>query len=413
MKKVIVCIVLAALALNISSCRKPVESQSPQQELVLNEKSQELVSESNHFGIDVFKKVWQVEEEYDNVMVSPYSISMALGMTLNGANGATEEAMKETLGFSALEMDEINQTYKTIMEHLLSVDPKVRMDIANSIWQREGFPVLEGFTNTNREYFDAESTILDFSDPASVDVINNWCAEKTEDKIPKVIDEISDAAVMFLINAIYFNGNWKYQFDEAQVSQDLFIQDDGEQLLVDMMNQEASLNYYENEIIQMIELPYGNEKFNMTLMLPKSGNNLESLINSLTSTNFAQWCSHMNEVEKVVISIPRFKFDYKKRLNDILKDMGMSIAFTSGLADFTGISTVAGLYISFVDHFTFIDVNTEGTEAAAVTVVGVEYSSVDESIKYFTANHPFVFTITEKESRSILFIGAVTNPEYE
>ncbi|MBI9035937.1 MAG: serpin family protein [Bacteroidales bacterium] len=411
MNRVIVNIVLILLAINITSCRKPVESQNHQ--LILNEKGQKLVTQSNNFGIDIFKKVYLAEEEYDNIMVSPYSISMALGMTLNGANGETEDAMKATLGFSTLEMESINQNYKTIMTHLLSVDQKVKLGIANSIWQRQDFSVIENFTNINKEYFNAETTSLDFLDPTSVDIINNWCAEKTEDKITKVMDEISPEAVMFLINAIYFKGDWKYQFDEESVITGPFSQDDGTQLSVDMMTQEATLNYYDNELMQMIELPYGNEKFTMVVMLPKSGHNLNGLMEELNSNTFNQWMGNLQRQDQVIVTLPRFKFDYKKRLNEMLIDMGMGIAFNPGLADFSGISTAMGLFISFVDHFTFIDVNTQGTEAAAVTVVGIELTSAGEGNVSFTADHPFVFAITEKETNTILFIGTVTKPEYE
>jgi serpin B len=408
MKSKSILYVLSFVFVFFISCKK---AEAPDIEVKSTQKS--IIAKSNDFGVDILKLVYEQEDEKENLMISPYSVSMALGMALNGADNNTEKQMQDMLGFSSMSLQQINEAYKTIMDYLLKADDEVEMAIANSIWQEETFSVKQDFLDLNKRYFNAECNARDFSSSNTVNEINAWCADKTNDKIKKVVDQISPATVMFLINAIYFNGNWKYQFDEESVLEQVFTNDEGEEFNVDMMQQEASLNYYSNDEIQMVELPYGNEKFAMQVILPVGDRKLDDLFEDLSASKLNSWIEGLNSQE-VVMSLPKFKFKYKERLNDMLKAMGMTDAFVGGIADFSGITEKEDLFISFVDHFTFIDVNTEGTEAAAVTVIGFETTSVGgDDKKYFTANRPFMFTITEKETNTILFAGSVKHPEYE
>ncbi len=371
-------------------------------------KIEALTAKSNDFGFDLLKRVYAVEEK-DNLMLSPYSVSTALGMLLNGAAGDTRTQMEEMLGFSDLSLQEINTSYKALMNHLLLSDPDIDLRIANSIWQKQNYTIHKDFLSLNQKYFDANAFERDFSDPKTVDEINAWCAEKTDDKITKIIDHISTEDVMFLINAIYFNGQWKYRFNEDSITNENFYSQNNV-FDVEMMHQQAAFNYYEDDSIQFIELPYANEKFVMQIVLP--AHDLDNLVNDIDAMMLNSWLNNASDRE-VIVSVPKFKYDYNKRLNDVLKSLGMVDAFDPFTANLTNISDATQLYTSFVDHFTHIDVNPKGTEAAAVTVVGVSYNSIDDSTTRFKLDKPFMYFISEKESNTILFAGTVKQPDYE
>jgi len=384
---------------------KPAENKELLQvSLTANQKS--LVLSNNAFGFDMFRTINKSESSDKNVFISPLSISLALAMTYNGANGDTKTEMQNTLRFPDLSADEINGYFQKLSNTLLDLDPTVKLGIANSIWYRESFSVLPDFLSINQSFYNAEVEALDFSDPASIDKINGWVATKTNDKIKKVIDEISPDMVMFLINAIYFKGQWTYDFDKDQTEEGPFHLSSSEQSTVPFMHQKVTLRYYSNDSLQLLEMPYGQGNFSMVVLLPKQGYSVSALAKGLTPEVWNGWLADTAS-ENVDVAMPKFRFEYERTLNDDLMSLGMVKAF--GPADFSNINPTADLYISFVKHNSFVDINEEGTEAAAVTVVGVVEVSFPPAPAFipFTADHPFIFAIRETTTNTILFMGKV------
>ena len=251
---------------------------------------------------------------------------------------------------------------------------------------------------------------LDFSSPSSVDIINNWVDEKTNSKIDKIIDNIDPMTMMFLINAIYFKGMWTYEFDKNMTSDEQFTKPDGSQVPCKMMKMTADLNYFADETVQIVDLPYGDGQFSMTVILPRSDQSIDAVAADLTPSQWTEWLSKLTKASGTV-ELPKFKLEYEKKLNDALTALGMGIAF-SGQADFTRIDRKGGLYISKVKHKTFVEVDEEGTEAAAVTVVDIRLTSVGPSVEfYLRVDRPFIFAIRENHSQTILFIGKIVEPK--
>ncbi len=403
--------ILAAFILLVgSSCEKTDPEPDPN-EIELTQKGRVLVEADNLFGINLFKEVLQAEEPEKNVMISPLSVSLALAMTYNGADGDTKTAMEETLELAGLSTDQINENYKFLIDALSSVDPKVLLSIANSIWYKHTFPVEQNFIDINQDYYYAEVSPLDFSDPNAVNTINNWVADKTNDLITEVLDFIPAGAVMYLINAIYFKGIWTFEFDENETEEEPFHLSDGTAKNVPMMVQEESFNYLSNDWVQAVEMPYGQENYSMIVLLPLAGKTLNEVVEELSNETWNNWLGDFHKEEKVVIHLPRFKFEYENLLNEELINMGMGIAFDPGNADFSKINPDRQLWISRVIHKSFIEVNEEGTEAAAVTVVEIiETSAPGETYISFRVNQPFLFAIKEKYTNTIIFIGRVMEP---
>ncbi len=406
-------IILAiALLFTIISCQK--ESVEPYngeyKEIQLDEKSTQIVEADNQFGFELFQKVYNTETEHENIMVSPLSVSLALAMTYNGANNETKTAMQETLKLYGLTPEEINTSYQTLVNALKSLDTKVILEIANAIYYRNNFSVEQDFITTNQNYYSAEVSALDFSSSSALQTINNWVADNTNDKIDKIIDQISSDQVMFLLNAIYFKGVWQSEFEKKNTEEKEFYLENGSSVSTDFMKQTNGVAYSSNNLFSAIQMDYGQGNYNMVVLLPNENKTLQDIIENLNSENWETWKENFYE-RNVDIEFPKFKFEYEAKLNDALANMGMGIAFTDG-ADFTGINKNGGLKIDYVKHKSFIEVNEEGTEAAAVTVVAIELTSVGPgSNPSFIANRPFMFAITEKSTGAILFIGTVKNPE--
>lgn len=379
----------------------------------LNEKAQKLVLADNTFGLDLFQRIYAQETELDNLMVSPLSVSLALAMTYNGANNETQTAMEETLKLSGLTTEEINESYQTLIEALKSVDEKVLLEIANAIFYREGFSVEDSFISVNQTYYNAEVEALDFdATEDALETINDWVADNTNDKIDKILDNIDGSAVMFLLNAIYFNGEWNTKFEEDDTEDLPFYLEDGTSTDVSTMKKSETLPYYTNDLFSAVKLAYGAGNYNMFVFLPNTDNDVEDIVENLSDDNWQNWMNNFADSANVDLQLPKLKYGYEVKLNDVLSDMGMSIAFNPYAADFTGINKNGGLYIDFVKHKTFIEVNEEGTEAAAVTIVAI-YETTANLDTSFKVNRPFLYAITEEDTGAILFIGTVKNPEYE
>jgi len=400
---------------SVQCSNKPVDPPyTPPRALTAAEKH--VVESDNKFGLRLFREIVKQEKD-SNVFISPLSVSMALGMTYNGAEGATEEAMRNVLELAGLTEQEINESYRSLIDLLTQLDPQVIFEIANSIWCREGFPVKEEFININRTYFDAEVAALDFNKPDASKTINGWVDEKTHGKITEIVsDPIDPETVMFLINAIYFKGAWTCEFDEEDTREDWFTLPDGSQIRCQMMRREDEFSYLENDLFQAIDLPYGNEKFSMTVFLPKPEVDIDSLISEFNQENWDSWLGSFAS-DSGKLYFPKFTLEYKIKLNDVLTALGMGIAFDGSRADFSGIAEVnplANLYISKVLHKTFIEVNEEGTEAAAVTSVEVGITSIQPPHGFvMRVDRPFVFAIRENHSQTVLFMGKIVEPASE
>ncbi len=362
---------------------------------------------NNKFGFKVFKEIVK-EQKDDNIFISPMSISYALGMTFNGADGKTKEEMANTLEFGNMTNSEINASFKALMKKLMEQDPKVMMEIANSIWYRENVDVLEKFKKVNQDYFQAEIRNMDFSEPEAIEIINNWVSENTKDKITKVIDEIDALSMMYLINAIYFKGSWTDEFKKERTREDKFIIAEGKSIMCEMMNTSEKNLYFENDDFQAVDLPYGDENFGMVIILPKKEKDINEFISNLNLENWNSWLTKFSK-QSGSLFLPKFKIEYELEMNDVLKALGMPNAFTDA-ADFSKMTKKQKLYISNVIHKTFVDVNEEGTEAAAVTVVEMKVTSYKPGFT-MKVNRPFVFAIKEKDTNSILFIGKIVNPK--
>jgi serpin B len=371
---------------------------------------QKLIATGNRFAFDFFREIVRQGDPDSNVFVSPLSADMALGMTYNGARGETQAAMAQTLGLDQLTTQEANESFRSLIDLLRGLDPKVDFRLANSIWYKLGFVPRPEFLDVNRQYFDAEVSGLDFASPQAVTTINNWADDHTNGKIPRIIDSIDPTLVMFLINAIYFKGSWVHQFDKSLTRDQPFTLRTGAQRSVPTMRhaEAVSLGLYQGPGYEVVDLPYGGGAFSMTIVLPAEGREVDSVVAGLTPEAWDAILDGLHESNAIVM-MPKFKLEWGDSLNDVLTALGMGIAFTGG-ADLSGIAGNPGdLYISFVKQNTFVDVNEEGTEAAAVTVVGVAVTAMPQ-VREIRVDRPFVFLIRERFSGTILFVGKIMNP---
>ena len=371
-----------------------------------------VVRANTQFGFNLFDEIRKTEQD-TNIFISPFSVSLALAMTLNGAAGETEQAMTDTLQLQGLDTEAINIGYAALRHTLLTADPKVTLAIANSLWARQGVPFNQSFLQRNAQFFGAEISTLDFTDPRTVETINQWVDTNTNGKITKIFDEINPAAVLFLINAIYFKGTWQEEFDPSETREGPFHPAKGNVKQVPMMRQERRYPYYRGERFQAIRLAYGDRQMSMYIFLPDRESDLNSFLENLNAESWENWMSQFHG-QDVSLVMPKFKLEYEKNLNDTLKALGMGIAFDPGRADFSRMAPLENLgenlYIGEVLHKTFVEVNEEGTEAAAVTSVGVRATSVPPPPIPFTADRPFFFAIRDDQTETVLFMGVVVDP---
>ena len=399
--------IIALLFITFVSCNKDDVGEPKPLNLPL--KSQELIESDNAFGINLFRTVLANEEAEKNIMISPLSVSLALSMTYNGAEGETQLAMEQVMEMTGLSLEEINQLNKQLVDALLVHDPQVILEIANSIWYRNDFTILPDFISRNENYYNAAVRALDFSDPATIDVINDWVSEKTHEKIDKIVEQITPDSFMFLINAIYFKGAWRYEFDKKATVDGPFFLNGEQSVEVPMMKMEVDANMLQNDLFTALELPYGKGNWSMFLFVPNYDKEIKDVVESFTTQNWNVWMNGFTEMKDVSVNLPKFKFAYEISLKEALMGMGMEVAFTNA-ADFSGILEGGQLLINDVKHKTFIEVDEEGTEAAAVTSVEINLTSIGN---YFSANKPFLYAIAEKSSGTILFVGRVMNPAVE
>lgn len=385
----------------------PVISALPRQ---LTTVETEMVSAANTFGFNLLKEVNKSFAD-SNVFLSPLSASMALGMAMNGAEGTTFEEMRSTLGFGPRNYQELNSAYQSLIGLLRGLDPKVEFRIANAVYYDLadiGTAVEPTFLSESRQYFDAEVRGLDFRRAETVDTVNAWANRATNGKIPRILDAIEAQIVMLLMNAIYFKGDWRAGFEVSKTRDGAFHAPGGD-ITARMMQRTGGFRQGRIANATVAELPYGGDAFAMTILLPDEGLNIDAFVSGLTPAAWSQAASGLHDAD-VDLSLPKFTLAWEDTLNDELKTLGMRQAFIPDGAQFTRISRSLGthLYIDFVKQKAFVDVNEAGTEAAAVTVVGIGVTSAPMPVRI---DRPFVFAIRERLSGTVLFLGKIVRPQ--
>ncbi|MDR2765225.1 MAG: serpin family protein [Tannerella sp.] len=385
----------------------PAATLKPREDIVLTRAEEAVVAGNNAFAFNLLRQV-AGETQADNLLVSPLSLSLALAMLNNGANGQTQEEIQTALGYGDVTREEANGYFRKITDAMQELDTCVRFESANSIWIAKDFPVLDAFKEVNQTYFDADVLDFDLSDPAgTVKRINDWCSEKTHGLIPQLLDAGGEA-VMYLVNALYFKGSWTSPFDKSKTKEAPFHNLNGSTANLPTMQQIELLKYARTETFELVELPYGNEAFDMTLLLPATDVSAASVLETLDATAWNDVLEKRSWWE-IDIRLPRFKVEYKRTLNKDLMTLGMTSMF--GDADFSLISPFP-LFVSKVLQKTALEVNEEGAEGAAATVIGMigadlGVEPVPPPVVAF--NRPFIYFIKEKSTGSILFAGIITN----
>jgi len=361
----------------------------------------------NSFSCELFQKIH--DDNPKNRFFSPYSIFVALAMTYEGAKEETADELNRLLHFPQ-QNDTMLCSFGRIY-NLLNQKKDYTLQTANALWIKQGYPFLTEYLVFIEHYYMGKATEVDFSDPqGSSQLINNWVSEQTYGRITDLVTpgSIDPLTALILTNAIYFKGTWVHEFDHDATIESDFWTSPEETILVPMMHtsSEITCNYTETDDAQIIELPYKGEKVSMIIILPKE-NNIPSVETMITTSNISSWIQDFNDVS-IGVSLPRFTFKTEYSLKDVLIDMGLDVSFTQD-ADFSGMTGQKDLTIDKVIHKAFIEVNEEGTEAAAATSVHMVLTSVPQTMR-FIADHPFVFLIYHKETGTILFIGEVIDP---
>ncbi len=366
-------------------------------------KVKELVSANNRFAFKLFAEVTR-QETAQNIFISPSSIAMALAMTYNGAGGKTQKAMAETLELRGMSLEQVNRANAALRDKLQELDPQVQLAIANSLWAKLGEHFKPIFVQRAADYYDAR--VANFG-PGDAEVINGWVSDKTQGKIKELVTDRDLAiVVLMLINAIYFKGNWTKQFDPADTRERPFNLRNGEKKQHPMMSQSGHYRYLQGTDFQAISLPYGSGQVSLYIFLPNSDSSLEEFQKGLTDKKWERWMSQFQEIPGDIV-LPRFKLEYGISLNEALKALGMALAF-DGRADFE--EMCPGVFIGQVRHRTFVQVNEEGTQAAAATAVMMIRAMPAETFTMIV-NRPFFCAIRDNQTGTLLFMGSIADPQ--
>jgi serpin B len=397
-----------AIAKQFNAGIEPMMTNKQQPETAVDSR---IVSANLKFGFALFDKLAK-QDAGKNIFISPSSVAFLLAMIYNGAGGETQQAMAKTLELDGMSLSEVNQANAALQAMFANADPKVQLTIANSLWARQGIMFKSEFMKRNQDFYAAEVSALDFSLPNAPITINKWVNQKTGGKIVKVVDKISSDAILYLLNAIYFKGNWAAPFDKTKTKAGQFALLSGAKKKHPMMSQTGRYKYYASQTFQAINLPYGAGRMSMYVFLPAKDTNLQTFLASLSAENWESWISQFRSVEGNVV-LPRFKLEYETVLNDALKALGMQAAFDPQAANFSEMyskSTGANVFIGEAKHKTFVEVNEEGTEAAAVTSGGMHLTSY---IPPFTmvVDRPFFCAIRDNQTGTILFMGSIVEPK--
>ena len=373
--------------------------------------TKDVVNGNSSFAFDLYGKL---KETDGNLFFSPYSISTALAMTYAGARNETEKEMAEVLRFPS-DQDVLHSSFSELQTHLNAVQEKghVLLSVANSLWAQEGYPFLDSFIDLNKKYYGAGLNLVDFATKTEEvrQTINIWVEDKTRQKIKDLIKPgmLDPSTTLVLCNAIYFKGDWLKQFDEKKTIEASFRVSPEENIKVPMMNLKSEFKLAKSDGVSALELPYSGDELSMIVFLPNDVGGMKELEEKLTDGNVEKWIKTLSasREKEIMVSLPKFKVTCEFELADIFSKMGMPHAFRG--ADFSGMTGSRDLFIGRVIHKAFVDVNEEGTEAAAATAVMMERALHMPLV--FRADHPFVFLIRENKTGSVLFIGRITNPE--
>ncbi|WP_439555337.1 serpin family protein [Dyadobacter sp.] len=367
----------------------------------------EVADGSSRFAFSFLHNLQKTQPE-DNFFVSPLSLHMALGMLLNGAESETAQEIQQSLEMQGVSMSDLNKAYQTLINDLPVADSRVTLGLANSIWYKTGFNVAPDFQSVLRDSFHAEITGLPF-DATAAGRINQWASDKTNGKIRKVIEQIQPDHVMFLLNALYFKGDWKAKFDPKETADAPFTLEDGSVKTVKMMNVKGAFTTDGDANYSAVKLPYGNGQFSMTILLPKGSAKIDGILSGLDADKWKTIASRTN-TSNIKVGLPRFKMEYSTFLSGTLKQMGIKRAFTNG-AEFGKINRDTKLKVDFVKQDTYLGIDEKGTEAAAVTSIGMSTTSMGPEEPKFICDRPFGIIISENTSNTILFMGRIKNPD--
>ena len=384
-------------------------------------------NDNNGFTLRFLKTVNETDVSGKSFIYSPLSITYVLGMVNDAATGQTERELEQTLGFHEGGIQAVNDYCKNLIDNLPKVDKKVTLNIANAIFVNKHYRLKEQFQKDMQEYYDALAETLDFSSPETLGHINGWCDDKTNGMIPTILDEVDPDVMSYLLNAIYFKADWASKFDPKNTKTETFTTEKGS-IDLPMMHQNVLINYNENDTYTAIKMPYGDDYWNMTVMLPKEGKTTDDVINYLAGTVYNKT---ENDSEsgyyapyEVDLKLPRFETSsdtdgLARKDTDIpkesglillLKKMGIQLAFDPLCGEICNMCDLP-VYISMMRQKAKIKVNEDGSEAAAVTVAGVSEASLGPVVRpkaTFHANRPFVYVIREASSGVILFVGKYT-----
>lgn len=375
--------------------------------LILSDAQQSIVDRGNQFALNLFR----TQAGMDSKVVSPLSVSFLMAMLANGADSTTKDEILSTVaGDKSLSVAELNDTYAAFLRMAANGDKLTTINIANYIALNKGFKLKSTYAGTVGSKYAANVENLDFASPKALKHINQWCSDKTCRMIPSIIDRLNPSDVAVLLNAIYFNGSWTHQFPKKNTRLENFQGYTCDIKKVDMMHQERKFFYADNSRFAAVELPYGNGQYSMTVLLPNEGVSINDMMKQLTAGEFAKLQQQMSECI-VDLKLPRFSTTTNVSLNAPLSALGAKTMFTSS-ADFSGMAD-AGVFVSAMLQKAKIEVSEEGTKAAAVTAGVIALTALHEQPRHvkFHAKRPFVYTINEKNSNAILFIGQFTGEE--
>ena len=399
--------------IDLGEAKQVVNMLSESEPIQLTQEQQVFANDNNGFTLNFLKTVNEADKSGKSFIYSPLSITYVLGMVNDAAIGQTEQELEQVLGFHQGGIQAVNDYCKKLIDGLPKVDNKVTLNIANALFVNKNRATLKAqYQQDMKQYYDAQAENLDFNSPSTLSTINGWCNDHTNGMIPNILDEIDPATVTYLLNAIYFKADWASKFDQKNTKEETFTTENGKTKLP-LMHQKVLIKYLKNDIYAAVEMPYGNGYWDMTIMLPEEGKTTDDIINYLAKIGLSEY-SYPHEVD---LKLPRFETASDTNTLDIgliglLQKMGINLVFDSYFAEIPNMCENGNVYISMMRQKAKIKVNEEGSEAAAVTIAGVKFTSSIEPEEYpkatFHANRPFVYVIREASSGVILFVGKFT-----